>query len=715
MSRLSGALILSFFLPGPTALADDAPAPEATPTPTPTATPSPAAPEIRRAENVTVSAIRAEDVVPVTKTDIPLKTIEAENTGQEITYLLAETPSVTFYADSGGPNSYSYFSIRGVQMTRINLTWDGAPLNDPEDSAFYFANFGDFAGALGSIQIQRGVGTSTWGAASFGGSMNFASLEPADVFGVGAELTGATFGTWRGSAIVQSGLLGSGLKFWVKGAVQETDGYRDHSGVKQGGLYFGLAKEGEASTFRLSGIFGHEKSELAYLASEKSVLEVNPRDNPLSPEETDSFGQMLVQAQYTRFLGAASSLSVQGYVGDAGGWYRVLDQPTANLYQYGLDWWRAGGVVTYQTRIGSVGLTLGGEGSGFVSTHTREVVEQPREYENHGYKYEANGFAKLGWDAGRWHVYGDAQVRWADFRYAGSVGDEAISWTFFNPKLGARYDIARSLSAWASVGATSREPTRSDLLLGEDDASVLPDLTAVKPEKLVSVEAGIDLRMSTLNLHANLYDMEFHDEIALTGQLSEIGLPLRRNVPRSYRRGLELDVRWHPVKSLRLGGTLNASRNRISSWTQFYDVYDPAGNFIGSTSLGFSDVAPLLTPELVANVFADWDILPWITLSASGRYQAQSFLDNTNVSDLVTPDIFVVGLGAAIDLEGVLPGRPKLRVRVENLLNDMRLWTSGYSYIYATQDPAGSLAFSGIPYFYPQASRSVSVTLDVGF
>jgi iron complex outermembrane recepter protein len=371
--------------------------------------------------------------------------------------------------------------------------------------------------------------------------------------------------------------------------------------------------------------------------------------------------------------------------------------------------------VTYQTRIGDVSLTLGGQGSGFVSTHTREVVEQPREYENHGYKNEANGFAKLGWDAGRWHVYGDAQVRWADFRYAGAVGEEAINWTFFNPKLGVRYDISKSLSAWVSAGATSREPTRSDLLAGEDDATVLPDFASVKPEKLASFEGGIDLRTPTLTLHANLYDMEFKEEIALTGQLSETGLPIRKNVPRSYRRGIELDARWQPVKPLRLGGSLNASRNRISSWTQYYDVYDSAGDWTGSVGRTFSDVAPLLTPEFVANAYADWDVLPWITLSATGRYQARSFLDNTNVSDLVTPDVFVMGLGALVDLEGALPGNPKLRVLVGNLLNNRRVWTSGYSYIYATQDPSGSLAWSGIPYFYPQAGTSVSVTLDVGF
>jgi iron complex outermembrane receptor protein len=563
--------------------------------------------------------------------------------------------------------------------------------------------------------VQRGVGTSTWGAASYGGSVNFQSVEPSDGFGVGAGFSGGSFGTWRANASVQSGLLGSGLKFWVKAALQETDGYRDNSGVKQGSVYFGLAREAADSVFRLTGLLGREKTQEAFLASEKSVLETNPRDNPLTPEEKDSFGQGLVQAIYTRFLGPSSSLSVQGYFGDAGGWYRIRDgQDPALLYQYGLDWWRAGGMVTVQTRLGSVGLTLGAQGSGFTSTHARELVDGPPDYRNHGNKYEANGFAKAGWDAGRWHVYGDAQLRWAKFRYTGSAGEEAIDWTFVSPKLGVRYDLSARLSVYASAGMTSREPTRSDLLSGEDNATVLPDFGSVKPEKLADFEAGIDLKTSTVALHANLYDMEFHDEIALTGQLSEIGLPLRQNVARSYRRGFELDVKWQPLTSLRLGATLNASRNRISSWTQFYDVYDTAGNATGGVSRTFSDVAPLLTPELVANLLADWDVLPWITLSAAGRYQAQSFLDNTNVSDLVTPDLFVLSAGLAIDLAGALPGRPRLRVLGQNLLNETRLWTSGYSYLYATQGPGG-LVTSGIPYYYPQASRSVTVTLDVGF
>jgi iron complex outermembrane receptor protein len=710
-SRLFGILLL--VLVAGSARAEEA-SPAAAPTPTPTPTPTP--PPVKRSESVTVSAIRAEEAAPVVRTDLSRADIEERNVGQEVPSLLADQPSMSMYAESGGPNGYSYFSIRGVQMTRLNLTYDGAPLNDPEDSTFYFANFGDIAGALGSLQIQRGVGTSTWGSASYGGSVSFESAAPSDAFGVSGGLAAGSFGTGRVHVGVESGRFGPDLKFWVRAALQETDGYRDNSGVKQGAVYWSLARETAGSTFRLTGFYGQEKTQLAFLASDVAALEANPRDNPMTPEEKDNFWQSLVQAQYTQILGGRSSLTVQGYFGNAGGWYRVRDEADpVLLQQYGLSWWRVGGAVLYRNEGPKLSLTAGAQGSGFESTHTRAPVDGVEEYRNHGTKSEANGFVKLAFNDGGWHLLADAQVRWARFGYSGSVGDTATSWTFFNPKLGVRRDLARGLSAFVSVGQTSREPARGDLLLGEDDASVLPDLSVVKPERLDDFELGVDYARGTLSLHAVLYDMEFHDEIALTGALAPTGLPLRTNVPRSYRRGVELDARWKPVAELLLAGALNLSRNRIREWTQYYDVYDTAGGYSGTTSRTFSNVAPLLTPELIASFRAEWSLLPWVVLSAGFRYAGKGFLDNTDDPSLRTPTLFTLGAGLAVDLTGALPGKPRLRVVGENLTNDRKLWPAGYSYLFATGDGHGGYVFSGIPYYYPLASRSVSVTLEVGF
>ena len=195
-------------------------------------------------------------------------------------------------------------------------------------------------------------------------------------------------------------------------------------------------------------------------------------------------------------------------------------------------------------------------------------------------RYEGRGQrlrqAALRRDA-RWHLYSDAQLRTTNFHYHGDVAIAPIRWTFFNPKIGARYDLSSTSGIYGSAGISTREPTRNDLFQGEDNASFAHDLHAVHPERVVDLEAGWDEHRGPLTVSANVYAMEFRHEIASTGELSDIGLLLRRNVDRSYRRGIELEYVWQAMPKLRLRGNASLSRNRIHTWTQFYDVYDAAG------------------------------------------------------------------------------------------------------------------------------------------
>ena len=339
-----------------------------------------------------------------------------------------------------------------------------------------------------------------------------------------------------------------------------------------------------------------------------------------------------------------------------------------------------------------------------------------RSYINDGNKSEASTFVKLARDSGPWHFYGDAQLRWARFRYEGSVDLEPVSWTFFNPKLGVRRDVGTSLSVYASAGLTSREPGRGDLLLGEENASVVHDLTAVKPEKVLAVELGTAWKSGPFSAQLNLYDMEFRDEIALTGEQSEVGLSIRRNADRSFRRGLEWDVNWQPRKAIAVRFTGNWSWNRIRSWTQFYDVYDEAGEWTGSTSRTFEDVEPVLSPPFAGSLMVEGSPLPWLTLGATTRFVARSWLDNTNASGIATPDWWKVDLAANVDLSRfVKVGNPRVRLLVDNVLDDRRIWPNGYSYLYATRDGAATESLAGTPYFFPMATRNVTVVLDLGF
>jgi iron complex outermembrane receptor protein len=254
------------------------------------------------------------------------------------------------------------------------------------------------------------------------------------------------------------------------------------------------------------------------------------------------------------------------------------------------------------------------------------------------------------------------------------------------------------------------------MLNGEDNASVPYDLHAVKPERVVDAEGGVEVRRGGFVGRANVYAMEFDNEIALTGELSEIGLPVRRNAGRSHRRKVELDLTWSPSVRWRLAATAGLSRNRIEAWTQYYDVYDETGAWVESVPVVHRDVPPLLTPSAILNGSAEWSPSPGLGLLVRGRWVDAAQLDNTGNRDFRTPSWFSLDAQAALSLRRLVKrGEPRIRVQVTNLANDHRLWPSGYSYLYFARDAAGQDTLEGTRYYYPLATRSVYVTLDVRF
>jgi iron complex outermembrane receptor protein len=667
-------------------------------------------------EDVVVRAVRAEERAPVTKTDIDAELIQAVNRGQEMPFLLGPTPSTNFNSDTGLAAGYSYFNLRGIAQTRLNITLDGVPLQDPEDQALYFSNFGDFASAVDSIQIQRGIGTSSYGSASYGGSVNFASVSPADRPRLQGQLGGGSWGTLRGTIGGDTGPLGGGFSLYGRFSTQTTDGFRDRSGVDQRTLYFGATRQDERSLFKLFGFVGRTQSQLAYLATEEAVLEEDLRHNPLPPVEEDDFGQDFVQLQYTRLVGASTTLMAQGYYNGAQGWFRIEDWLTGDLQEYALDGHFVGLILGLTHHTGAWFLNWGGHVNDFTRDHSMDLVGGSRQYLNTGLKNEASTFLKATWERGRTQLWADAQLRYARFEYQGDQDLGSVDWTFFNPKAGVRFEASPSVGLYAFVGRMSREPARSDMLYGEDNASLPYDLTAVSPEKVLDVEAGIEVRRDGLRLSADVYSMDFEDEIALSGELSEIGLPVRRNVPRSHRRGAELGVDWRPTGQWRVLGTANLSRNRIDEWTQFYDVYDESGAWIDSAAVVHRDVRPLLTPEVLLNAAVDWTPSSTVGLGLAARWVGESQLDNTGHPDFRTPSWFNLDGRLTLSLaRWVRHGEPRIRVQATNLLDDDRIWPSGYSYLYLVREPGTPDALAGTSYFYPLATRSVYVTLDVTF
>jgi iron complex outermembrane recepter protein len=640
-------------------------------------------------EAIVVSGIRAEEKTPVTKTDVDKETIEKDYYGQDIPLLLRDVPSINTYTEAGiGGSGYSYITLRGISPTRINFTLDGVSLADSEDMGTYFSDFPDLAHSLESIQVQRGVGTSTVGSPSFGGSINFESVALRQSPQTSAEIGAGSYGTKFTTAAYQTGWLPSGFALYTRLSAQASDGWRESSGVRQRNLFLSAAKTLGDSQLKLTGFSGHEYSQLAFFAADRDTLNQDLRANPLTPADKDSFGYDLAQLQWMRSNLTASVFYQRGY-----GWYDL------DGYRYGLDGLLLGGMLTASASYGPVSANYGIHVNQFRREHTRN------DYRNYGTKGEANAFAKYNYDPAPWHLYADMQVRTTDFHYHGDVAIDPIRWTFFNPKLGARYDLSPASGVYASAGMSTREPTRNDLFQGEDNASFAHDLHAVKPERLIDLEAGWDHHTRATTLKANVYAMEFHHEIASTGELSDIGLLLRRNVDRSYRRGIELEGAWQATPSLRLRGNANLSRNRISKWTQFYDVYDAAGNIVGSQPLVHRDVNPVLTPTVLLNQTIEWTPIRALTLGATVRYAGKSYLDNTNNDRFTTPSFVTLDPSAAYTFANSL----RLCVQVNNVLNNKRIWPSGYSYLFITPQKT----VDGISYYYPQATRNAVVMVEV--
>jgi iron complex outermembrane receptor protein len=668
-------------------------------------------------ESVTVVGIRAGQDVPVTTRNIDREELEGLTYGQDVPALLQYTPSMTWYSDSGAGSNYSYFSLRGIQQTRINMTFDGAPLNDPAEHALYFNNFHDFTSAVDSVQIQRGVGTSSVGTPAYGGSVNFASRPPAPQPGGRARLVLGSYDTAGGSVAYESGIFDNGLFVSGRFSYTNTEGYRERSGSEHDTVFLNAGWQGERSQLKFVGFSGRERSQLAYLAVDPDTLAENRRFNPLTEEDRDRFGQRFAQVQYTSTVGDASLLTASAYYNGADGWFQLWDDPVAqqDLLRFGIDQGFYGGMVTLSTGNDRLAATVGLHANDFSGDHFLDSAADGRLYRNTGHKQTVNAFGKVEYDLGSTLLFGDLQLRWAGFTYDGDIDLGSVDWTFLDPKVGVRRILAPGLSLYGSAGRAQREPARLDLLLGEDNATIRHDLEAVMPESVVDVEAGINYNTPRVALQANAYFMEFRDEIALTGELSEIGLPLRRNVDRSYRRGVEVDLRWMPLPRWTLLHSLNLSRNRIREWTQFYDVFNRSGDWVGSDPITYRGVPHLLTPSVLLNLGVEYAHRD-TSVMLMGRSVSHAQLDNTGLEAFQTPSYANIDLLASQGLGRWWPrSEPRLRLFINNLLNSTDQYPSGYSYQFINRDGAGRDTLDGIPFYYPLATFNATVALEFGF
>ncbi|HEV8410513.1 MAG TPA: TonB-dependent receptor, partial [Gemmatimonadaceae bacterium] len=588
-------------------------------------------------EAVVVKAVRSTLATPAAQSTMTREEISKTFVGQDVPNFLNTMPSMTSYSDAGGYSGYSYLRLRGIDQTRINITLDGVPLNDPEDQVLYFSNVPDFLNSIQSVQIQRGVGSSTFGTASYAGSMNFQSVPLATTpRGGDLQLTGGSFNTMSASAQYATGISDNGFAAYARISKLHTDGYREHSGNDSQSAFVSGGWFGVRDAVKFTGFDGVSGTREAYDAASEADLAIDRRTNPLTPAEGDRFHQEMASLSYTHAFLSGATLTTTAYRNSAAGAFDVVYDPTETDNFYLAHVWY-GVLSALSIRDGDLSLDFGLHLSNYHRMHADAIRPDlnDRLYTNIGYKYEQSAFAKAALDRGPFRFSVDLQLRDAQFRYQpdpnAGITSQSVSWTFLNPKAGITWHGSNSpLTIYASFGHTSREPARNDLFDGADDlnstnaASILP-LTRVKPEVLNDYELGATWTRGRFSLNTNLFAMEFRNELAAIGQLSLTGNPLTQNVAQSYRRGVEFDGSWRISSRVTSTSNLTVMQARI---IQYFDA--PSGNT-------YNNVEPLLTPPVIANEQLEMQLSTHFSLIAAARYVDRSHLANDGNDALVVP------------------------------------------------------------------------------
>lgn len=655
-----------------------------------------AADSARRVEGVLVRAIRANELAPISQRTIGRTEITQRHFGQDVPMLLQNAaPSMTSHTESGTMWGYSYLRLRGLDQTRINITLDGVPLNDMEDQVLYFANLADLMSNVQSVQVQRGVGTSSAGTASFAGSVNFETMPVARRDAGGdVQLQMGSFGAQRMSVSFNSGLTDSKFAVYGRASALRTNGFRDHSGVLGRSAFVGAGYFGTRDVLKLTTLVGLLADTLSYTGATREELAANRRFNPLQPDERDRFGQQLVSLAYTRALDNGASLSTTVYRNSASGNYDYFELPDRYRFNLAHTWY--GVTSAYNAERGIWRLNTGVNANTYQRAHRGYLQPSTELYDNTGHKQDASVFVKLSADQGRARWFADLQGRHAAFRYEpdanAGIEERRTDWTFFNPKAGVTYQLATGLSGYASYGITSREPARNDLFAGEDDLNsgnveAYGDFTRVKPESVRDTELGLTLTRPTLDLAMNLYSMDFRNDIARIGAPTASGAILRRNVGNSFRRGIEVDAAYRGISRVVLAGNATWSHNRIREFTD--------------SSRGVPvvrrNVAPLLTPAFISSHRIELSPTDRFMVSLEGRYQSQAFLDNTSSADRVLPDYYTLDATARATL-----GRYALTLRGQNLGDSQ-------------QFGSGAVSGSGRVRYFVLPARALFATLTAEF
>ena len=685
-------------------------------------------------ENIEITSIRAADKAPFTKTNLNKDQIAKINLGEDLPFVLNQTPSVVVNSDAGNGVGYTGIHIRGTDASRINVTLNGIPYNDAESQGTYFVDIPDITSSVNSIQIQRGVGTSSNGAGAFGATINLSTNEVNKQKYLELDNSYGSFNTWKNTLKVGTGLLANHFLIDARVSRISSDGYIDRATSNLKSLYFSAAYLDKKSSLRFNIISGKEKTYQAWYGVPESYLDTNRTYNPAGTEkpgapyanETDNYIQTHYQLFYDHKVNSLFSYNIAAFLSRGKGYYEeyradqyfsdynLPDVINANdtisstdlIRRLWLDNYFYGSIFSLQYHKNKTNFTFGGGWTEYDGKHYDIVTWAQQGFPN-DYRYfnaparkkDLNFYAKVMQSLGACFTgFLDLQERFVKYNIDGFESHPDLSvtknYSFFNPKAGISFN-KNSLQTYLSFSVAAKEPNRDDFEAGINQ---IP-----KAEILYDVELGVEKEHEPINYGATFYYMYYHNQLVNTGKINDVGSYTRTNAPVSYRAGVELQGDAVIIKWFNAFANISLSKNKIKDFTEYVDDYDNGSqkqNVYHNTDISFS-------PDVVGAAAINFIPVKNAEINFQSKYVGRQYLDNTShISRSIDP-YFVENVKLSYTIHKTFLKEVNFIFQVNNVFDNM-YESNGYTYNYIY---AGE--FSVENYYYPMAGINFMAAINI--
>lgn len=711
---------------------------------------------------VEIVASRAGVKAPFAKTNLTKAEIEKRNLGQDIPFILNHTPSVVVTSDAGNGIGYTGIRIRGTDATRINMTINGIPYNDAESQGIFFVNLPDLTSSVSSIQIQRGVGTSTNGAGAFGATMNFSTNEFNEKPYAEVNNTYGSFNTRKHTVKAGTGLINNHFTLDARLSRIESDGFIDRAFTDLSSFFLSGAYISQKTSVRFNIISGKEKTYQAWNGIPEAKLKNRP--NELLDHYYNNIGSLYFTPQdsvnlftahprrfnvylynnqtdnyrqdhYQFFVNHAFSSSLKGNVtlfySKGAGYYEqyrhnnrfssyglpdvIVGNTTVRrtdlIRQLWLDNDFYGGFYTLDYKKNKHQWIFGGGYSTYIGNHFGEIpwaaIGIPVRYRWYDFDARKNDFNIFG----KWlyqitpelELFTDLQYRHVTYNFTGTRKYPSLRvnerFDFVNPKLGIHYR-KNGYNIYASYALGNKEPNRDDY--ERESTDPLP-----KREQLHDIETGIAQTTSRYSWNVNLFYMRYKDQLVLTGRINDVGDAVRVNVPNSYRWGIELQGNYRFNQWLDAEANFTWSRNRILNFTDAVPRYDALFNLVRQDSTFYRNTPMSFSPSWVGSGFINVKPFAQHTLTLISKFVSNQYMDNTGNADRVLKGYFVQDFRWIYTLKSKFFTKADLVFQVNNLWNTM-FETNGYTYSYIYDNQLITEKF-----FFPMAGTNFMAALNI--